>query len=225
MMLGLNAMMSSWHHDPQSISQGILQVKAMCLCRLTSHLPRKVLNMHKINSPKKGITCERPSQRHALFLQLRHPRADASVGLVVLVVLIQRQAEELAALHALRLSVPVAASIHIAHHLGSCSAEGLVQLLDAIAEVVPIALGITATEDGYGLAIQAQFLDLVDEVVPRSAGAVLVGASVPSGATHNEPIEFRQVLGSVFANIFGLDPDRLGNLSCGSLSVAGLRSE
>merc|ERR1711972_1013757 len=138
-----------------------------------------MLNTHTNNSPTKGVTNERHSQGHALFLQLRHPRADAIVGLVVLIVPIQRQAEELAALHALRLSVPVAASVHIAHHLGACGAEGLVQLLDAIAEVVPIALRITATEDGDGLAIQAQFLDLVDDVVPRSAGAVLVGASVP----------------------------------------------
>merc|ERR1740123_2501121 len=54
------------------------------------------------------------SERHALGPQLRYPSADTILGLVVLVVLVQGQAQELPVLLALRLRVGVARGVHLA---------------------------------------------------------------------------------------------------------------
>merc|ERR1712113_754246 len=86
-----------------------------------------------------------------LPLQLLHPGSNAVICLVVLIVLIQGQTQELAAIDALGFRVRVTRGVDIADHLGSRRLESIVKLLDAIAEVVPVALGVTAAEDSHGL--------------------------------------------------------------------------
>merc|ERR1712032_642756 len=188
----------------------------------SSALRRDFTTSKPEEGPRGSTTYERHSQRHALTLQLLHPRTDATVGLVALVVLVTRKAEELASTLALGLTVLVVRGGHITDHLGARGLERLVQLLDAIAEVVTIALRVTATEDCHGLAAQAQALDVIENVVPSGARAVLVCTGVPSGASHNETVVLCKVLSAVFPDVGALKSSRLGNFPCNRLSVTGL---
>merc|ERR1740127_26206 len=98
----------------------------------------------------------------------------------------------------------ISVSADIAKHLGARGLEGRMELLDRIAKIVPVASGITNAEDGNGLATQIHAADLLQVVVPACARALLVGASVPSGRTHNEAIEAGQVRSTCVGDILGL---------------------
>merc|ERR1740121_568047 len=164
-----------------------------------------------------------PSQGHALTLDLRNPRLDALLRHVVLVVLIQREPQELVALRALGCLVLVCAGIHVAHHLRTRGRKGLVQLLDAVAKVVAIALRVAAAEDGHGLASKVDALDVVQQVVPRCAGAVLVGVRVPRRAAHDQAVVAGKILRAVLTHIRSLDACLLRDDARHRLRVAGLR--
>merc|ERR1711920_122076 len=108
-----------------------------------------------------GMTTRISSQWHTLALDLGHPCRCTLGRLVALVVLVERAAKKLAAGNALRLIKGVAAGIHTTHHLCTSSLETAVDFLNAVTEVLAVAGGVGG-------------LDVVDEVIPRNAGPVLI---------------------------------------------------
>merc|ERR1712066_99924 len=92
------------------------------------------------------------------------------------------------------------AGVDIADHLCTSRLEGLVQLLDPISEVVPVALLVANAKDRHGLPAEVSAFDVINDVIPCRARAVLVRVRVPRRASHNEAIELRQVLSGVVPN-------------------------
>merc|ERR1711920_323271 len=169
-----------------------------------------------------GMTTRISSQWHTLALDLGHPCRCTLGRLVALVVLVERAAKKLAAGNALRLIKGVAAGIHTTHHLCTSSLETAVDFLNAVTEVLAVAGGVAASEDRDGLVGEVGGLDVVDEVIPRNAGPVLICAGVPRRRAHDQTIIARQILRSVFANISGLHASRVRNRPSDSFSVPSL---
>merc|ERR1719387_1040029 len=128
------------------------------------------------------------SQRHALGLQLADPRIRTIRGHVSLIVLVERHPEELAVHVTLGLRVLVVGGIHIPDHLRASLLERAVHLFDGVTEVVPVSLRVPAPEHCHWLAAQAEATDLIQIVVHRGAGAVLVRPRVPRGRTDDDPV-------------------------------------
>merc|ERR1719401_168763 len=162
---------------------------------------------------------------HALTFDLVHPSFHPSFALVILVVMVERKAEELAIAQALRIGVRVTVAAHRAEHLGTSCLEGGVELFDRIAKIVPVAIGITHSEDCHGLAAQIQPANLLKVIVPCSATALLISSSVPRWRAHDEPIEPRQVRSFHVANLLSLEACTRPNHASDLLCLAGLRTE
>merc|ERR1711992_458231 len=141
---------------------------------------------------------------------------------VIFVVLITREAQKLIALYALGLLMLISPSVHIAHHLRTSSSKGLMQLLDAIAKIVAIALRVATAEDSHGLAIKVDTLDIIQQVVPCCAGAVLIGTCVPRRATHKQPVIASKIFCADFSHVHSLNTCFLCDNTCYCLSVARL---
>merc|ERR550532_3497395 len=99
------------------------------------------------------------------------------------------------------------------------------EFLDAVTEVVAIALRVTTPKDGHGFALQVHLLHLVNDVIPRGARAIFISSSVPSGATDNEAIIRSKVAGFDLPNIAGLYPRSLSDLPSNFLRVSCLRGK
>mmetsp|Transcript_56664 Transcript_56664/g.160862 ORF Transcript_56664/g.160862 Transcript_56664/m.160862 type:complete len:267 (-) Transcript_56664:89-889(-) len=163
------------------------------------------------------------SERHAFGLQLIHPRAHTALSLVSFVVLVERKPQELAALHALGLFVGVAGGIDAAYHFCARCLESGVHLLNRIAEVVRVALRVPTPKNSHWLAGQVECLQLLQVVVPRGAGAVLICSRVPGRGADNEPVIARQVPSLHITNVRNLQPSGFRNDACRLLRVARLR--
>jgi hypothetical protein len=117
-------------------------------------------------------------QRHTLTLDLGNPRLDTVLRLVRLVVLVARKADELAPVDGLGLLELVVVGADSADDLGPLGLEGGGQLVHGVAEVVAVAGRVSEAEDRHGLAGQVEASQVaVDELVPRSAGALRVSTS------------------------------------------------
>merc|ERR1719201_1905581 len=109
---------------------------------------------------------------------------------VRLVVLVAREADELAAVDRLGLLVLVALDVPRADNLGALRLEAAGQLLHRIAEVVAVAGLVAEAEDGDLLALEVHGRQVtVQELVPSGARALGVGAGVPRGRAADEAVE------------------------------------
>merc|ERR1712242_548457 len=158
-----------------------LHIRAKKISALALAVPSKAKPEKK---RKLLFVLQLPSQRHALTFDLRNPLIDAILCHVIFVVLITREAQKLIALYALGLLMLISPSVHIAHHLRTSSRKGLMQLLDAITEIVAISLRVATAEDSHGLASKVDTLDIIQQVVPRCTRAVLICTCVPGRAAH-----------------------------------------
>ena len=86
-------------------------------------------------------------QGHALALDLVDPRGDALLRHLGLVVLVARQANELAAVNGLGLLVVVAIGRGRADNVRTLLLEGRGELIHRVAEVVAVASGVAEAED------------------------------------------------------------------------------
>merc|ERR1719384_488854 len=160
-------------------------------------------------------------ERHALALDLRDPRLDALLRLVGLVVLVARKANELVAHDRLALHVVVAVRAPRADDVGAALLEAGLQLVHGVAEVVAVAALVAQAEDGHLLALEVKALEVaVDEVIPRRARALGVGAGVPRRGADDDAVVARHVLARQVANVHRIEARRLSDVSGDRLGVA-----
>merc|ERR1719483_615786 len=161
-------------------------------------------------------------QGHALALDLGDPRLHAVLGHLRLVVLVARQANELGAVHGLGLHVVVAIGRPRAHDVGTRALEARHQLVHGVAEVVTVATLVAQAKDSDLLALEVKAGEVaVDELVPRGARALGVGAGVPGGRADDDAIEGGDGLPGQVSDVDGREASLLRDVARNRLGVAG----
>merc|ERR1740121_3263203 len=152
---------------------------------------------HKKEPHRRIPSIQQPSsylKRHALTFDLRHPSLNAVLRHVRLVVLVAREAHKLPVRDRLRIFMLVAICAHGANDLGPLRLEAALELVHCVAEVVRVARLVADAEDGDLLATEIHiFQAAVEELVPRSTRALLVGACVPRWCAADDAVVARKI--------------------------------
>ena len=160
-------------------------------------------------------------QRHALALDLVDPGVDARSSDFGLLVLVGREADELAVDDRLGLGEVVVVGRDRADDLRALRLEARRQHGQRVAEDVGEAAVVAAAEDGHLLAREVEAREVaVQELVPRGARALRVGARVPRRRADDQTIVRRNRRAVQVANVL-LGEARLGRKVAGDgLGVA-----
>lgn len=129
------------------------------------------------------------SNGHALRFQLSDPRLDARLRELRLVVLIARQADELAVSFRFRLGMVVAFGGREADNLSTLLFKTMLELIHGIAEIVRVARLVPEAEDRNFFAGKIQRCErAVQKVVPACPASLSICIRVPCGRTADEGI-------------------------------------
>jgi len=154
------------------------------------------------------VTCG--SLKEALALELGDPGLGAVLGHVVLVVLVEHAAAELAVDDGLGLHVVVAVRGGEAHDVASGSLELVVELSRRVAVVVSVALLVADSKHCNILSGNVEAGELVVEpLIPGGSGALGVSTGVPGGGTDDDIVETCHVTVRDVNNVLSLNASAL----------------
>lgn len=136
------------------------------------------------------------------------PSLDTHLRELRLVVLIARQADELAISFRFRLGMVVAFGGSEAENLGTLLFKTMLELIHGIAEVVGVARLVTKAKDRNFFAGKIQRGErAVQKVVPACPGSLSVCIRVPCGRTADEGISCSQLIRGAIAYVFRLNAE------------------
>ena len=169
---------------------------------------------------------ETNSLEESFFLELSNPCLSPTLTEIVLVVLVEDAAEELAIPLGLALNVVVALGGGLSEQLAAGSLELVVKLSDGVAVVVGVTLLVANSEDGNLLSVHGEVGKLlVQPLVPGGAAPLAVGSSVPRGGAGNDGVESVNFFGvSNFSELGSIDSgggEGLNDVPTAGLAVSG----
>merc|ERR1712194_835034 len=166
-----------------------------------------------------GITI---SLEESFVLELGNPRLDAVLRHIVLVVFVHHKSNELVVTDGLGFDVVVSVLAGHTENLGTLGGEKVVKLSGGITVVVTVRLLVANTEDGNLLSVDVEVGEgVVEPVIPRGSGSLLISSSVPGRGTDDESIGSGDVAFRRISDVFGGSTSFIGNVPGNGFRVSG----